>query len=112
MRYMPVLVASLVTTVVAAPANIVRNNVYGYSAELAEFYAKVSHHIGELRQAATASPTCDMSKIKLPAQASGLPSPAAGQKILHVAVGRGTQVFISPLPSLDLYSHVHSEIVK
>ncbi|KAJ9211501.1 hypothetical protein DTO166G4_6922 [Paecilomyces variotii] len=91
MRYLPVLVASLVASVAAAPSNIVRNNVYGYSAELAEFYTRVSHYIGEIRQASTASPTCDTSKIALPAQASGLPAPPAGQKVLHVAVGRGTQ---------------------
>ncbi|KAL1882455.1 hypothetical protein Plec18167_002871 [Paecilomyces lecythidis] len=91
MNYLFVLVVSLAANVAGAPSNIVRNNVYGYSAELSEFYSRVSHYIGEVRQASAVSPTCDTSKITLPAQASELPAPPAGQKVLHVAVGRGTQ---------------------
>lgn len=86
MRSAIFLVATLASTSLGAPTD-----VCGFTNDLDEFYTKVGGLIesvtGELGQ----STRCDKSKIALPEPASGLPSPS-GQKPLHVAIGRGTQV--------------------
>lgn len=104
MRPTLLLVTFLAATGLAAPTSGILDDVYGFSAELAEFYARVGKHISDLKRAGNPSPTCDLSKAALPAQASGLPAPPAGQKLLHVAVGRGTQVCI-----LSSRPHVYSD---
>ena len=88
MRSSFVFIACLTACSFAAPAFF--DNAYNFSNDLSEFLGRVSKHI-EHSKDILSSATCDTSSIELPAQASGLPSPS-GQKLLYVALGRGTQV--------------------
>jgi len=65
------------------------NNVYGFNDALAEYYSRVSRHIGNTNRDSPS--VCDLSNTQLPPQASGLPAVPTGQNLVHVAVGRGTQ---------------------
>lgn len=89
------LVATLASAAIAAPVVSQLADIYNFSPALAEFYARVSNHIGA-KGGDTAS-TCDTSGIALPADAlvaNGLGPIPAGQVVQYVAIGRGTQVCI------------------
>lgn len=96
MRLAPILL-SLATVSLAAPANFF-DNAYDFSDELSDFYSKVSEYISRVKKSSTPSATCDVSKIKLPAFASGLPAPNETVP-MYVALGRGTQVCIKNCPA-------------
>lgn len=83
-------VAAVASAAWAAPTNPFFNNVYDFTPELEEFYSKVSDYINNGKFGKQNSQECDASKVALPAQASGLPSPTGTLK--YVAIGRGTQV--------------------
>jgi hypothetical protein len=86
------LVASMAVAAWAAPTESNFNDeAYKFSPGLAEFYATVSQHIGDIGRS-DANVPCDISKAALPAQASGLPSPPTGSTIKYIALGTGTQV--------------------
>jgi hypothetical protein len=89
MRLNFLLVATMAVVACAAPTKTVYDDVYNFSPSLAEFYSKVSQYIDKFADGAL--PSCDVSKVALPAQASGLPSPS-NQTLKYVAIGRGTQV--------------------
>ncbi|KAE8378430.1 hypothetical protein BDV26DRAFT_261674 [Aspergillus bertholletiae] len=85
MRSTFVFITCLAAYSLAAPAFF--DNAYNYSNDLSEFLGRVSKHI-EHSMDRLNSAACDTSSIELPA--SGLPSPS-DQKLLYVALGRGTQ---------------------
>lgn len=89
MHLLPLLVAGLTATSLAAPTFF--DDLYDYSDDMAGFLGRVSKHIEDAKDLFTATSTCDPSNIALPAYASGLPSPT-DQRPLYVALGRGTQV--------------------
>ncbi|KAN0079530.1 Protein of unknown function (DUF3455) domain containing protein [Elaphomyces granulatus] len=89
------LMATATISAQAAPATIAGrgdngfDDLYGFSDALAEYYSLVSRHIDNTNR--DSMPVCDLSKAELPSQASGLPPASAGQKLVYVAIGRGTQ---------------------
>lgn len=66
----------------------------GWSEEEAKFYSGVGKEIQRLRELGKFSHRkgCDLSDAKLPQAQQPLPDIPHGQKLLAVAVGRGTQV--------------------
>ncbi|KAI9932031.1 hypothetical protein ASPWEDRAFT_489058 [Aspergillus wentii DTO 134E9] len=88
MRSILFIITCLAATSIAAPTLL--NGLFNYSDDVAEFIGKVSKHIDNAKKSTGSSAVCDTSKIALPANASGLPSPS-GQKPIYVGVGRGTQ---------------------
>ena len=63
-----------------------------WSPDLAEFYSSVSKEIDLTRRTGSipCNTQCDLSKAVMPS--NSLPPPTPGQKLLHVGIGRGTQV--------------------
>jgi hypothetical protein len=102
------LMATATTMAQAAPAKIRArdggdgnfNGIYGFSDALADYYSRVSRHIENTNR--NSPPVCDLSSINLPAQASGLPAVPAGQNLVDIAIGRGTQVCL-PLRIAVIY---------
>jgi hypothetical protein len=85
------IVAAVASAAWAAPtSNSFWNNVYDFTPELEEFYSRVSDYINNGKFGKDTSQECDASKVSLPTEASGLPSPTGTLK--YVAIGRGTQV--------------------
>jgi hypothetical protein len=89
MRFAP-LITCLAAVSLAAPTNFL-DDAYKWTNELAEFYGKVSQYIDTAKHDIKAPAACDVSKIALPAYASGMTSPS-DLKPRYVALGRGTQV--------------------
>jgi hypothetical protein len=81
-------VAATATSALAAALNY--NDIYNFSSELEEYYSRVGRHIDGLSELSDSA--CDVTKAMLPSQASQLPAVPAGQELMHVAIGRGTQV--------------------
>ncbi|KAJ5131198.1 Protein of unknown function DUF3455 [Penicillium bovifimosum] len=88
MRFAPLLTC-LATASLAAPTNFL-NDAYKWTNDMAEFYGKVSQYINTAKKDIRVPTACDVSKIALPAYASGMTSPS-GLKPRYVALGRGTQ---------------------
>ncbi|EIT81137.1 hypothetical protein AO1008_06312 [Aspergillus oryzae 100-8] len=97
MRSTFVFIACITAYSFAAPAFF--DNAYNFSNDLSEYLGRVSKHIEHSKDILN-SATCDTSSVELPAQASGLPSPS-DQKLLYVALGRGTQFRRSLKKNLD-----------
>ncbi|RAQ55756.1 hypothetical protein AFGD_011217 [Aspergillus flavus] len=95
MRSTFVFIACITAYSFAAPAFF--DNAYNFSNDLSEYLGRVSKHIEHSKDILN-SATCDTSSVELPAQASGLPSPS-DQKLLYVALGRGTQNYTCATPS-------------
>lgn len=85
------LLLSMVAVSSAAPSGFF-DHAYDFSKDLQGFFGKVSHYIDDVKND-PGFVSCDASKIKLPAFASGLTSPD-GLTPMYVGLGRGTQVFI------------------
>ncbi|EEP77976.1 predicted protein [Uncinocarpus reesii 1704] len=64
-----------------------------WSADEAKFYSSISKEIQNIRKHGNdiRRPGCELSDLKLPQSSKPLPNIPGGQKLLAVAVGRGTQ---------------------
>ncbi|KAL2025138.1 hypothetical protein VTK56DRAFT_140 [Thermocarpiscus australiensis] len=58
--------------------------------DISEYFNLLASKVQESRLLAT-PPTCDLSKVSVPAAGAGLPPPSQGLILKHVAIGRGTQ---------------------
>lgn len=96
------LVASLASAALAAPTGSEDTCVFTDSMDY--FYSEVGDLISSVMGTDGPYTECDKSKITLPDHASGLASPD-GQKPLHVAIGRGTQVREEP-PGTTSITHL------
>ncbi|KAG9779080.1 hypothetical protein KCU88_g4122, partial [Aureobasidium melanogenum] len=92
MRHAAWLLASLATTVLAAPTPTKRDAATSttWTPTLAGYFDTVYKYIEEVKRSNGSGPTCDLSKAKMPTGTTPLPSPD-GLTLAHVAVGRGVQ---------------------
>lgn len=89
MRY-AILLASLATTLLAAPTHTQRDTAK-WTPALAGYFDVVYRYIQEAKATADSPPTCDLSKAVMPVAPTPLPAPD-GLNLVHVAIGRGVQV--------------------
>ncbi|PGH00627.1 hypothetical protein AJ79_08142 [Helicocarpus griseus UAMH5409] len=85
------LLASMASMALAAPP--------GWSADTAKFYSGVSKEIRNARNSNRQQPQCDFTRAVLPSTDKPLPQVPEGQKLLHVAIGRGTQNYTCTSPN-------------
>lgn len=71
------------------------NDKFEWAPALEKYYRAVGKHVAEIRTTEDVSKilsTCDLTQAVQPVAPSPLPAPAAGLTLIHVALGRGTQV--------------------
>lgn len=96
MRSLIWIAASLVSTAVSlptaakSPESAPARRLFDWSPELAKYYSAVGKHISDSRSSSVFNPSCDLSNAEMPD--SELEAPDDGQRLLHVVIGRGTQV--------------------
>lgn len=102
LRFMLILLAFALTTL-SMPT--------GWSEDEAKFYSAVGKEIQKFRGSGIFGRPrgCDISEVKLPQTSEPLPDIPHGQKLLAVAVGRGTQV--RPLAAKHNFEPLHTGIV-
>lgn len=84
--------AALASTVISVPTR--------WTPEEANFYGRTDKEIENLKAhgGVKQSFECDLSKVPLPKTSEPLPKAPDGQKLLAIAIGRGTQVRLSHIP--------------
>lgn len=93
MRTSTVLISALAAAVHAAPT-YPQLNMDAAMPNGLEVMSEYFNMLAEKVQAnkyMSSAPTCDLARAVMPAGAEGLPKPAAGLVLRHVAIGRGTQ---------------------
>ncbi|KAK2739077.1 hypothetical protein FQN55_009610 [Onygenales sp. PD_40] len=89
-----ILIASMACLTLAAPS--------GWSPDAAKFYSEVSKTIDKARRDNPhVPPSCDLAQAVLPTTSQPLPAIPEGQKLLHVAVGRGVQNYTCASSTTD-----------
>ncbi|KAE8151980.1 hypothetical protein BDV25DRAFT_151884 [Aspergillus avenaceus] len=94
MRPVLTIITCIAACSIAAPTWL--DDAYKFSDDMSEYLGRVSKYIERNRNAFSSS-ACDTSDAELPSFASGLPSPS--DKLLYVALGRGTQNYTCATPS-------------